>query len=320
MVSIPSTVVFEEIDCTVIGDALWDIIIKASSHTLVKNSVSLCSYISLHSGGSANVATGISALGGSSVFVGKIGGDLLGDLYVADLEAYKVNRVLFKAKNERTGVAITLVEESGERSFLVYRGANDLLSPREVKSVSNVIEKSNFLYVSGYSLDNPPQRDAVLKAVDIALKSNVKIVFDPAAYTLTKKLKPIFLDLTKKCYIFCPNLDEAKSLIDKGNTTNIIKTFKDRVPVLVLKLGARGSIITTEDQIIRIPPFKVKCVDTTGAGDAFISALIYGLCRNYPLKKAGLLANRFASRVVTSYGARSYPSKAEIQKFLCMRT
>jgi len=70
---------------------------------------------------------------------------------------------------------------------------------------------------------------------------------------------------------------------------------------------------------VKVPAFKAKCIDSTGAGDAFAAALIFGLANNFPLKNVGQLANWFASQVTTRIGARNFPSTTEIRSFVKQR-
>ncbi len=302
-------------DCTIVGDAMWDILVKTRRLDSSKD-VTYCKHMSLCPGGSANVAVGIAILGGKSAFVGKVGNDALGNMYILDLESHGVNPLVFKTDSLGTGITLSLIDSSSGRSFLVYRGANDLLKPEEVTSLSEAIEHSTYLYVSGFSLIKKPQRDAILKAIEIADKSGVKVVFDPASPHLANALKNIFITILSKSYVLSPNLEEAKTLCSKTHVNNIVEFFRGKVPLLALKLGDKGCILATEDELLKISPFHVRCIDTTGAGDAFTAALIYGLCRGFTLKDAGLLSNWFASRIITAYGARSYPTKDEIEKFL----
>jgi sugar/nucleoside kinase (ribokinase family) len=302
------------IDCAVVGDAMWDVIVKSS--LTPKRSLAYCSHISIHPGGSANVSAGITCLGGSSAFIGKVGRDSLGDFYLSDLKSRGIESCIFKDEEKKTGIVVSMVDESGERSFLVFRGANDALNPDEVESVSDVIRKARYLYVCGFSLINKPQREAILKAVDIAIRFGVKIIFDPAVDNLTASLRRIFAKIIDKCSVLSPNLSEARALCMLERIDDIVSYFRHKVPLLALKLGSAGCILARGDKTIRAPAFKVKCIDTTGAGDAFVAALTYGLCREYPIETIATLANWFASRVITSYGPRSYPQRDDVENFL----
>jgi sugar/nucleoside kinase (ribokinase family) len=84
----------------------------------------------------------------------------------------------------------------------------------------------------------------------------------------------------------------------------------------VLKLGNKGAIFITDGDVLKTPSAKVKCVDPTGAGDAFNAGVIYGLTNEMSFEQTGRIANWFAAQTVMQFGARTFPTKARIRKFL----
>ena len=77
------------------------------------------------------------------------------------------------------------------------------------------------------------------------------------------------------------------------------------VKIVAVKLGGQGCYVTDGQERLRIEPFKVKVVDTTGAGDAFCAGFLYGLINSKSLYECGRLGNFVASRSVTAMGARA---------------
>jgi len=305
-------------DCTVIGDVFMDIVVEgcADYGRLFRGGTSYCSFAKVLLGGSGNVAVGLSTLGGKAVFVGKAGRDIFGRLYVQDLKRSRVVTKIFFDKDSPTGLVMVFVGEEKERSFLVFRGANDKLSVNEIEKANNEIKRSKYFYFSGYSLINNPQKDAILQAVELARKYKVKIVFDPGAYNLVKSKKSLFTKLLSLCDVFSPNLKEATAMTNTANMERMISKLREKVPLTALKLGEKGCILISEKKDVRVSGYTVRCLDTTGAGDAFTAALIYGLVHKFPLRSAGRLANWFAAEIVKQIGSRNYPSKTKIQHFL----
>jgi sugar/nucleoside kinase (ribokinase family) len=304
-------------DCTVIGDVFLDIAVKVDSdpRSFILGGTSYCNFIKPTFGGSGNVAVGVSTLGGKAAFIGKAGSDLFGKLYAQDLENHGVFSRVFFDKRSPTGLILVFVEEN-ERSFLIFRGANDRLSTSEIGKAAELIRKSSFVYFCGYSLVHNPQENAVLKAIGLAKKYGVKVVFDPGAYNLVKSKRRLFLKLLDLCDIFSPNLDEALAITNATSIKGIIRELRERVPLTALKCGRNGSVLISRKKIARIRSCDVKCMDTTGAGDAFTAALIYGLTNRLPLQSIGRLANWYAAEVATNIGPRSFPSKSKIEHFL----
>lgn len=261
------------------------------------------------------MASGLSLLGGDVVFVGKAGDDLWGRMYESDLTAKNVTTNIFFAKGVSTGLVLVTREKNGERSFFVFRGANDKLLKKEVNLSANLIRSSEYVYFSGYSLVANPQKKAILQAVNLAKRYNRKVVFDPGAHNLIKSDFELFKRLLDLCDVFCPNLEEAKTITETNELETAIETLRKKGRLTALKCGKDGCILIKEDEVLRIAGFKINRLDTTGAGDAFVAVLIYGLVKNLPPKTMGKLANWFAARTTSRIGARAFSSKKEIKTY-----
>jgi fructokinase len=304
-------------DCTVIGDIFFDIPVKFDFDikSFFSGGTSYCDFAKPAPGGSGNIAVGTSTLGGKVAFVGKAGNDAFGKLYEQDLKNHGVFPKIFFDNDLPTGLILALVEKK-ERSFLVSRGANDQLSPSEIEKAGDIIRKSNFLYFCGYSLVHDPQKNAILKAVEMAKKQGARIIFDPGAYNLVLSDRDFFVGLLDVCDVVSLNVDEAKALTRKTDFKDMGVELGKKVSLAVIKCGEEGSLLFKDGDIVRTKGYCVRCTDTTGAGDAFTSALIYGLTRGLPLVQTGQLANWYAAQVVRKIGARSFPSKMKIEDFL----
>jgi sugar/nucleoside kinase (ribokinase family) len=312
-------------DCTVIGDVFVDTIVKVNGNyeRFFRGGTSYCNFAKALLGGSGNVAAGLSAMGGTPAFVGKAGYDFFGKLYIQDLKEDGVVTKIFLDKHSPTGLIIVLVEDEKQRSFLVFRGANDKLSPAEIDKAVSLIRKSTYLYFSGYSLVVDPQRSAILRAIDLAKKFKSKIIFDPGAFNLVKSEKALFTKLLDSCDVFSPNLAEARAITNVSDTDDVIDKLREKVPLTALRCDENGCILISKENVVRISSYDVECVDPTGAGDAFTAGLIYGLCRGLPLQSIGQLSSWFAAEVITRIGPRSFPTKSKIERFLkrlCART
>jgi len=305
-------------DCTVVGDVFFDVLAqkKTGGESLRRGGTLYLDHAKLMPGGSGNVAMGMTLLGLKTAFIGKAGKDLLGNLYKEDLESNSVSAKIFFEQDSPTGIAIVLTEPKGERSFLVLRGANDKLKPEEIEISERLLETSRFVYVCGYSLVSSDQTNAILKTVEIAKHHHVKVVFDPGAYNLIESKPRLFQRLLASCDVFCPNLKEALSITNTRTLRACIEGLRQDNRLTAIKLGAKGSILIDGGKTIKTPAFEVGVVDTTGAGDAFIAGIVYGLVQNLPLELTARLANWYGAQVITSYGARSHPHREEILSFL----
>lgn len=305
-------------DCTVIGDIFFDVIVRRdpSELGLVRGGTSYSNPITIEPGGTGNVAVGLSRLGGKAQFIGKAGKDVLGSFYKDNLRREGVRAKVVFDEFHPTGIIITFVDNKGERSFLISRGANDFLLPEEIEQYENGITKSKYLFISGYSLVNHPQKEAILKAVEMAKSSDVKVIFDPGAHNLVRQKRAVFEKLINLCDVITPNLEEAKALTNYDRIQDVAKHLSKRVPLIALKMGKEGCMIITSNKRFKCQGNKVNCIDSSGAGDAFVSALIYGLTKDFPLKTTARFANWYASCNIQKLGPRSFPSKDEIRNYL----
>ena len=306
------------LDCTVIGDIFIDLVIHVNgNHTkFFYGGTSYVDSAKAEFGGSGNVAVGLSLLGGKVSFVGKAGQDLFGRLYIRNLKKNKVIPQVFFDKCSPTGLVLVFVEDRKERSFLVSRGANDRLSTHDIEKASDLIKRSKYVYFSGYSLVNEPQQSAILQGIETSRKYAAKIVFDPGACNLIRSKPQLFAKILDLCDVFSPNLDEAFAVTNATDIHDIVHKLRGRVPLTALKLGEKGCILVSEKNTLKVPCVKTKCLDPTGAGDAFTAALIYGLAHELPFKATGQLANWFAAQVVTRIGSRSFPTKSRIDHLM----
>lgn len=312
------SMVVKEIDCLAIGDVMLDIYLGNFANPIhfLKGGTSYCDFAKIDFGGTGNVASGLALLGGKTAFIGKAGNDCWGRLYDENLKTKGVTTRIFYEDGFFTGLALVGLEGDGERSFCVFRGANDTLSEHDVDKSIDLIRRSEYLYFSGYSLANEPQRTAILKAAKTAKEHKTKIVFDPGAHNLIRSKPRLFAKTLDICDVFLPNLVEASEITSTTNEDDIISALKIRAPLTAMKCGKDGCILISKKRVVRVPSFNVKCVDSTGAGDAFAAGLIYGMVKGLPLFSTGRLANWLAAKVATKVGARSFPSRTEIRSFL----
>ena len=104
---------------------------------------------------------------------------------------------------------------------------------------------------------------------------------------------------------------------DEFNMLNVMEEdILQYADTLVITLGEMGSKAITKDKEYYQPAFKVKVVDTTGAGDAFSAGFIYGLMKNLPLDLCLKIGNYIASYNIQYYGARNFPSKEDVESFI----
>lgn len=300
-----------------IGDVTTDILIFVPTYPRLSQDVN-ASKLEMDLGGSAaNFSVAIARLGISSALIGKVGDDWFGDFAISEFkkEGIDVSHVAVE-KGAGSGMVVSVIDRNGERTMFSYRGANVRLKPNEIDP--QYIRKAKLLHLSGYALVQSTQREAALKCAQLARESGILTSFDPGPLIHLAKLAVVrrILRLTD---VLLPNSDEIRSLSKHRNISQCVGTLSNAGPRIVgLKLGKRGCLVARGDVRIRIPAFKVRVVDTTGAGDAWGAGFMAALLREPAnLERAGKFANATAALAISKIGARaSLPSKREVEDFL----
>jgi 2-dehydro-3-deoxygluconokinase len=120
------------------------------------------------------------------------------------------------------------------------------------------------------------------------------------------------------CDLVFPSLDEGRILTGLDNPEDIVRFYLGLGPeVVVLKMGEEGAILGTEEGIKRFPGFKVRTVDTSGAGDTFDAAFVVAYLEGLPLEKCVRFANAAAAISTTKMGVvTSIPRRREVEALL----
>ncbi len=280
-------------------------------------------------GSPANVAVGLARLGKKVGFIGKVSDDQFGD-YVTDFfakENIDVSRVKRAKNGEKLGLTFTEILSPTESSILMYRdGIADLaLEPSEVDE--EYIASAKALLISGTALAQSPSREACLKAVQLAVKNNTRVIFDidyrpynwknndeiAVYYTAVAEHADIIMgsreeyDLTQA--IFAPDMDDEQTAKH---------WFSKQAKILIIKHGKKGSTAHTFDgEKYNIKSFPVTTFKSFGGGDGYGSAFLYGLFEGKEIIDCLELGSASASMLVSAHGCSEFmPTVEELEKFI----
>jgi len=275
------------------------------------------SYVFDHSeacgGSAANTMVALARLGCKVGFVGKVASDAEGRMLLQDFRKEAVDtRGVTVATTGRSGKVMGFVGKGGKRALYVDPGVNDKIKLDEIDCA--YASSTKFLHLSSFA---GKQSFETQKGLVERLPAKVKVSFDPGALYARlglTKLRPII----NKTSVMMPNAGEIALLTGKTDYKAGARLLIDEgVEVLAVKLGNKGCYVVGRDESHLVEPFKVKVVDTTGAGDAFNAGFIFGLLSGKNIKEAGKIGNFVASRSITAMGARSgLPTLDELKKFL----
>ena len=278
-------------------------------HTLERNEWSQCA-----GGSAANTIIAVAEFGGSAAYAGKVGADTLGRFFLEDMRNIGVT-IEVPATNDQTGTCVILITLDAQRTMLTNLAASATLGPDDVSEAA--IRNSKYAYVEGYLFGGEPTRSAALRTMELAKRNGVKVAFTVSDPFLIAGHRDEFWRLIEGPVdlLFC-NLEEARALTGKHDPIECATEIHRHAENVAMTLGADGSILMHEGQVIPISGVPAAAVDTTGAGDMYAGALLYGVTNGLTWKEAGNLASHAAARVVAQLGARLKQkfTPAEIQQ------
>lgn len=296
-------------------------------------------------GAIANVAAAIARLGGLSRFIGGVAEDEFGRLLVQVLADNHVDtRYVCVIKEAPTAVALVTLHAGGQRHFTFFRqGTADSQLQAEDLNWS-AWHDAAACHVGGVLLSTEPARSATLAAMDHTRQVGSIVSFDVNIRS-TLWTSPVIIQETiakalERADILKLSAEEAEFISEPGNSPSKplekskLKTLGEAIlergpRLVIITLGAHGALLLTAKHKVEVPPLPVRPVDTTGAGDAFIGAVLYTLVQQgchtpsdllslseHDLNNLGSFANQVAGLSTTRYGGiSSFPYLHEISGF-----
>jgi ribokinase len=261
----------------------------------------------LHGGKGSNQAIAAARLGGHTIFGGCVGNDQFGTAALEMLERESIDVSFVKKSPEAsTGVGFVVVDESGNNEIVIDLGANNLLCPEDIDTMSGAIAGCGILLVQLEA-----NVEAVVRSMEIAHKHGLLTILNPAPY------QPIPDSVVKLASIITPNETEAAEMLGLGRGASLSgrelagKLYEKFGVTAVVTLGRDGAHIRSSDiDETTLPTYEIEVVDTTGAGDTFSAALAVGLGEGRDLRSAVDFANKAASHSVAVAGVvESIPTR-----------
>lgn len=262
-----------------IGEALIDMICTDKGSSLSQGQ----HFLKKPGGAPTNVAAAVAALGGSVELAAKVGNDPFGKQLIQVMEEFGVStRYMLPDDHHFTTFAFVSLMEDGERDFVFNRGADGELSEADIAGI-DLNEVSIIHFGSATCFLPGPLQQAYLSLLERAKELPIFISFDPNyRHLLFKNNTETFIQQSwyflQHCHFFKLS-DEEAMLITRTNTleqaTELL--IAQTKAVFTITLGKEGTLLGFDKTTQIIPSISVKPVDTTGAGDAFVGAVLYQL-------------------------------------------
>jgi fructokinase len=262
-----------------IGEALIDMICtdKGKSLSVGQN------FLKKTGGAPTNVAAAIAALGGEVELAAKVGNDPFGKQLLAVMQDFGVATRWFLLDNQHfTTFAFVSLLESGERDFVFNRGADGELSLSDLSDLD--LSEFSIIHFGSATGFLPGALQTTYKTLlDRALAQNLLVSFDPNyRHLLFPNNTQTFIDQSwhflKNCHFFKVSDEEAMLLTHTTTLAEAVKELQTQTQaIFAITLGAEGTLLSIDNQTVTIPSIPIKPIDTTGAGDAFVGAVLYQL-------------------------------------------
>lgn len=262
---------------------------------------------------SAILACGLAKLGVPVTFISKVGKDEFGKFCLDALEAKKVKTTnILRDGKLRTGLKVSL-NFRNDKAQVTYPGAIPHLYLKDISP--KVFRDHDHLHISSYFLQGgllPSFPQLFQNAKQIGMTTSLDPNCDNKNQWNSGIWKCLeYLDLLLLNEMEAINIAKAKSL------NRALDLFAQKVPTVVIKLGSKGALAKSRGQVIQLPAFKVRTIDTTGAGDSFDAGFLYGHLNGFDLRKSLTLANACgAMSTLGMGGTESQTDWEEAQKFM----
>ncbi|EPR9730705.1 aminoimidazole riboside kinase [Enterobacter bugandensis] len=259
-------------------------------------------------GAPANVAVGIARLGGKSAFIGRVGDDPFGRFMAKTLADERVDvKHMRLDPAHRTSTVVVDLDDHGERSFtfMVRPSADLFLEPADLPTFS----AGEWLHVCSIALSAEPSRSATFQAMDAIRKAGGNVSFDPNIrpdlWPDENALRRCLEQALQSADVVKLSVEELAFLTGDADVREGLNTLMQRCParLVLVTQGKEGVIAWHQGAVKHYPATPVQCVDTTGAGDAFVAGLLYGLAAGQELVPAIALAQRCGALATTAKGA-----------------
>lgn len=251
-----------------------------------------------------NQSVALAKVSDSVYHAGSIGTD--GNFLIEEMENFGVDTSLLKKSDKLTGNAIIQVDDKGENSIVLYKGANFDNSEAYVDEVLSHFEKDDILVLQN-------EINCMPYIINKAYEKGLKIVLNPSP--ITDEIEKIDLD---KIDLLLVNETEAKALAKVSDAKEAVNYFRENFPSLkvVETFGKNGSMYFDKDNLINQDSFEVDAVDTTGAGDTFTGYFVTYFYKGEKITKCLEVAAKASALSVTKKGASiSIPSHEAVLKF-----
>lgn len=263
-------------------------------------------------GSAANTVIGVNQFGGKSYYSCLVAKDELGRFFLEDMERNGVDTNLKyeECPPGHTGRCLVMTTPDADRTMNTFLGISSFMSPSHLNE--EAIKDAAYAYLEGYLVSSPSGMEALLETKRIAERNKVATALTFSDPNMLRFFSKNFEEVVGASVdlLFC-NEEEALMFSETDNLKDARQKLRQAARRFAITLGANGALLFDGDTFIEIEPYKVRALDTNGAGDMFAGAFLYGITHGHSFAEAGKIASLASSRVVSQFGPRLEPQQAQ---------
>ncbi|WP_299027587.1 PfkB family carbohydrate kinase [uncultured Thermanaerothrix sp.] len=297
------------------GDLVVDIVAGVPALPVEAARDQLLDYVRIEPGGAGNFLITGQRLGMHMRAGGAVGEDAFGSMVLQILQEERVDvSAVHRLPGGTTTTVVVLVDRLGNHVFLGRSGEG----PEVLLGawVNAFLKEIRALQVWGYTFMERPLVESMLQLVEVAHQRQIPVFFDPGPQLRASAER---LERLLRCTRVILLTEAEIPLVTEGRVgIEGIEVLLERGPgVVVVKQGVKGCTVYTRTDMVVAPGFPVSLHDTTGAGDAFAAAFIYGYLQGWSLPDVATFANATGAAKVQKIGSgRQVPTADEIRQVL----
>ena len=298
----------------VVGSNMTDLVTSIIRMPAPGETLEAPSFFMGFGGKGANQAVAAARLGADVMMVTKVGDDVFGQSTINNLKGNGIDiSHVGTVTGKSSGVAPIFVDEHGENSILIIKGANNELKPADIDAAAEDLKRCDLILMQ---LEVP--LETVYYTIAFADRHGIETILNPAPAAPDLDAKQV----TKATFLV-PNETELALLTGMPTGTDdeietAARSLIDRgIRTVIVTMGSRGARLVTAASTTLIEPLKVKPKDTTGAGDAFIGSFARYYVESGELEASLKKAALYAGDSITREGTqKSYATAEEFERFL----
>ncbi len=290
-------------DIVCLGIMVADALGRPIDHIPDKGRLALFDQMELHTGGCAvNTGLAMAKLGNDVTIVGKVGNDGFGEFLINEIERGGASAAgVVRGTDASTSFTFIMIASDGERRFLHTMGANATLCLDDIDM--DIVRGAKILHVAGSYLmstfDGEQTAEVLRQAKDAGVTTSLDTAFNDRTEDWPGTIKPSLPHLD----YFLPSIEEAEQISGYADPKDMARCFREwGAKAVGIKLGRKGCYVLSDDVEVRLPIYRVKTVDCSGAGDSWVAGFLTGVLKGWPLEKCAKFGNASAAHCVQAVG------------------